>query len=182
MGDRRPSVVLTGFMGTGKTTIGRVLAERLGYDFVDTDAIIVDRHGPITEIFAEHGEDHFRALERELAAELAERDGLVVSTGGRMLVDPVNADVFERRHVVVALTATPDTIFLRVGGDRAADTRPMLAGGDVRARIAELLAERTAAYARFHQVATDDRWPNQIADEIVALVDHVTADDTTRPF
>ena len=181
MGDRRPNVVLTGFMGTGKTTIGRVLADRLGYEFVDTDAIIVDRHGPITEIFAEYGEDHFRALERELAAELADRDGLVVSTGGRMLVDPANADVFERRHVVVALTATPDTIFLRVGGDRAADTRPMLAGDDVRARIAELLAERSAAYARFHQVATDDRWPNQIADEIVALLDHLAADGTQRP-
>lgn len=170
-------MVLTGFMGTGKTTVGRILAERLGYEFVDTDAIIVERHGPIPRLFADHGEEHFRALERAVADELAERDGLVVSTGGRMLVDPANAEVFEQRHVVVALTATPDTIFLRVGGERAADTRPMLAGGDVRGRIVELLAERAAAYARFHQVATDDRWPNQIADEIVALVDQAVAAD-----
>lgn len=168
---------MTGFMGTGKTTVGRLLAERLDYEFVDTDAVIVDRHGPIPEIFAEHGEEYFRALERELAAELAARDGLVVSTGGRMLVDPVNADVFERRAVVVALTATPDTIFLRVGGDRAATTRPMLAGDDVRGRIVELLTERAPAYARFHQVVTDDRWPNEIVDEIVALVDQAVSDD-----
>ena len=170
-------MVLTGFMGTGKTTVGRILADRLGYEFVDTDAIIVERHGPIPRLFADHGEDHFRTLERALAAELADRDGLVVSTGGRMLVDPVNADVFGRRHVVVALTATPDTIFDRVGGERAATTRPMLSGDDVRGRIVELLAERSTAYARFHQIATDDRRPNLIADEIVALVDQAVSAD-----
>ena len=169
--------MLTGFMGTGKTTVGRLLAERLGYEFVDTDAIIVDRHGPIPDIFAHHGEEHFRSLERAIAVELAERDGLVVSTGGRMLVDPVNAEVFERRHVVVALTATPDTIFQRVGGGRAAASRPMLAGADVRGRIAELLAERAPAYSRFHQVVTDDRQPNEIADEIVAVVDRASSAD-----
>ncbi|MAT05145.1 MAG: shikimate kinase [Acidimicrobiaceae bacterium] len=170
---RRPSVVLTGFMGTGKTTVGRVLADRLGYEFVDTDAIIVDRHGPIPTIFADHGEDHFRALERDLAAELAERDGIVVSTGGRMLVDPVNAEVFERRHLVVALSATPDTIYERVGGERAATSRPLLAGGDVRTRIAELLDERAGPYGRFRQVATDDRTPDEIAAEIAELVELV---------
>ena len=172
MGDRRrPSVVLTGFMGTGKTTVGRALADRLDYDFVDTDAIIVDRHGPISRLFADHGEEHFRALERAIAAELAERDGLVISTGGRMLVDPTTADLFERRHLVVALSATTDTIFVRVGGNQAASTRPMLAGGDVRTRIAELLAERAASYSRFHQVATDERTPGEIAEEIAALID-----------
>ncbi|MCB0968802.1 MAG: shikimate kinase [Ilumatobacter sp.] len=171
------SVVLTGFMGTGKSTVGRALADLLGYEYVDTDAVIVERHGPIPAIFAEHGEGHFRQLERDLAAELAERDGLVVSTGGRMLVDPVNAEVFERRHLVVALTATADMIYERVGGERAAATRPMLAGGDVRARIADLLAERTPAYARFRLVATDDRSPDEIAAEIAALVDPAAASE-----
>jgi shikimate kinase len=87
------NVVLTGFMGTGKTTVGRLLAERLGYGFVDTDALIVARHGPIAEIFAGRGEGEFRRLEAEVAAELADRTGLVIATGGRMLLDHGNAEV-----------------------------------------------------------------------------------------
>lgn len=165
--DRR-NVVLTGFMGTGKTTVGRVLADELGYEFVDTDALIEAEHGPIPQIFAEHGEGTFRRLERDLAAELATRAGLVVSTGGRMLVDPANADVLASTGDIVCLTATVDTIVQRVGP--TASTRPLLAGGDVRARVAELLAERASAYARFEHVATDGRSPRQIAGDIVTLV------------
>jgi shikimate kinase len=171
MGGARRNIVLTGFMGTGKTTVGRLLAQRLDREFVDTDRLIEQRHGPIVEIFAAHGEQRFRAIESEVAAELATRSGLVVSTGGRMLVDEGNADLLESTGDVVALTADIETIVRRVGGERAAATRPMLSGGDVRARIAELLAERAAAYGRFPQVATDDRTPEEIADEIEALVD-----------
>ncbi len=165
--DRR-NVVLTGFMGTGKTTVGRVLADELGYEFVDTDAIIEAEHGPIPQIFAEHGEGTFRRLERDLAAELATRAGLVVATGGRLRVDPGNADVLASTGDIVCLTATVDTIVQRVGP--TASTRPLLAGGDVGARVAELLAERAPAYARFAQVATDGRSPRQIAGDIVTLV------------
>jgi shikimate kinase len=165
--DRR-NIVLTGFMGAGKTTVGRVLADELGFEFVDTDALIEAEHGPIPQIFAEHGEGTFRRLERELAAELATRTGLVVSTGGRMLVDPVNADVLASTGDIVCLTATVDTIAQRVGP--TASTRPLLAGDDVRARVTELLAERAPAYARFAQVATDGRSPGEIAGDIVALV------------
>lgn len=165
--DRR-NVVLTGFMATGKTTVGRVLAAELGYDFVDTDALIEAEHGPIPQIFADHGEGRFRQLEREVAAELALRRGLVVSTGGRMLVDVVNADVLGATGDIVCLTASVDTIVERVGPSAA--SRPLLAGGDVRARVAELLAERAPSYARFVQVATDDKTPSRIAADIVAAV------------
>ena len=77
----RHNVVLTGFMGTGKTTVGRLLADELGYEFVDTDELIEQRHGSIVDIFATRGEEAFRRLEREVAAELARRSGLVISTG-----------------------------------------------------------------------------------------------------
>ena len=87
--DRR-NVVLTGFMGTGKTTVGRLLADELGYEFVDTDELIEQRHGSIADLFATRGEEAFRELERDVAAELARRSGLVVSTGGRMMLDPAN--------------------------------------------------------------------------------------------
>lgn len=164
--DRR-NIVLTGFMGTGKTTVGRALAERLGAELVDTDDIIEQRHGPIPQIFANDGEEHFRELEREVARELSTRHGLVVSTGGRMMVDSVNAAVLGATSLVVCLTATPDTIYRRVR--RGIESRPMLAGDDPRGRIAALLAERAPAYGRFVQVATDDRSVDDIVDDIVRL-------------
>ena len=90
--DRSGNVVLTGFMGTGKTTVGRLLADLLGYEFVDTDEVIEQRYGPIETIFRERGEDAFRTIEREVAGELAGADRRVISTGGRMMLDPVIAE------------------------------------------------------------------------------------------
>ena len=165
----RRNIVLTGFMATGKTTVGRLLADRLGYEFVDTDDVIVGRHGPIPLIFAEHGEGEFRRLEREVAAELADRDGLVISTGGRMMVDPVNAEVLSATGDVVCLTASVDTIVDRATAD-GDEQRPMLAGHDPRERIVELLAERADAYARFPQIATDQQTPAEIASAILDTV------------
>jgi shikimate kinase len=162
----RRNVVLTGFMATGKTTVGRVLADRLGYELVDTDELIEDRHGPIPQIFIEYGEDEFRRLEREVAVELAGQEGLVISTGGRMMVDPTNAEALGATGDVFCLTATVDTIVDRLTA-AGTDSRPMLAGHDLRARVAELLAERAPSYARFTQIPTDDRTPDQIADTIL---------------
>lgn len=165
----RRNVVLTGFMATGKSTVGRLLATRLGHEFVDTDAVIEQRHGPIPRIFADHGEDEFRRLERELAVELAARNGLVISTGGRMLVDPTNADVLSRSGTVVCLTATPETVLARVRAD-GVEGRPMLAGPDLPDRIRQLLTERAAAYRRFAQVSTDDRLPIEVCEAVLEVV------------
>jgi shikimate kinase len=164
------NVVLTGFMGTGKTTVGRVLARRLGVEFVDTDVVIANRHGPIPEIFAEHGEGAFRQMERDVAEELAARTGLVIATGGRLLVDAVNARRLGATGDIFCLVASIDTILERVGGERAAASRPMLAGADVRERLTQLLAERADAYARFVQIDTEGRPPAAVADEIVAHI------------
>lgn len=161
------NVVLTGFMGTGKTTVGRLLAERLGFEFVDTDQLIEQRHGPIPAIFREHGEGEFRRLERAVADELAGRSGLVISTGGRLLLDAANAARLGASCHVFCLTASIDTILDRVGADGAAAERPMLAGPDVRRRVTELLAERAPAYARFEQVDTGTISPAAVVDQIV---------------
>jgi len=150
-------------MGTGKTTVGRLLAELLGHQFVDTDEMIEVRHGPIDAIFRERGEDAFRTVEREIASELAGADRLVISTGGRMMLDPTIAETLGAGARVFCLVASPDTIAARV---LDGPVRPLLAGPDPRARIAELLAERAAGYAVFEQVSTDSHTAADIAHDL----------------
>lgn len=172
------NVVLTGFMGTGKTTVGRLLAAQLEYEFVDTDDVIEGRNGPIPQIFREHGEGEFRRLERELAEELAGRERLVISTGGRMMVDAVNATRLGATGDVFCLTASVDTILARVVADDLAVERPLLGGSDTRARISELLAERAEAYGRFTQVDTEGRRPADVASEITNEIAHEITGET----
>ncbi len=162
------NIVLTGFMGTGKSTVGRIVAERLGRRHVDTDAVIEERHGTIPQLFAAHGEDHFRRLERGVAAELAGEVGLVVSTGGRTMLDPDNQATLGRTGVVVCLAAPVDELVARLRG--GAGQRPLLRDGDPAERIAALLAERAEGYGRFPQVATGGRGPDEVADAVIALV------------
>lgn len=158
-------------MGTGKSTVAALLADRLGLEWIDTDALIEHRHGPIPDIFRDHGEREFRRLERELAEELAGRAGVVVSTGGGFMLDDANARLLADA-AVFCLTADVDTILTRV--DRQGDHRPLLAADDRRARIEGLLAARAGGYARFEQVSTDDRSPDEIVADIVARLDAAT--------
>ena len=161
------NLVLTGFMGTGKTTVGRIMADRLGYGFVDTDEAVESRSGPIGEIFERDGEEVFRELERSVARDLAGRTGLVIATGGRMMLDPSCSACLEPGARVVCLTAHPDTIIDRVG-DTA--RRPLLDVPNAPARVRELLAERAEGYARFASVETDDRNPDEVADAVMSLL------------
>jgi shikimate kinase len=94
------NLILTGFMGTGKTTVGRLVAQKLGREFIDTDIVIEERHGPIDAIFNSQGESAFRDIERALAHELGQRTGLVIATGGRMLIDPENVKALRRSTTV----------------------------------------------------------------------------------
>lgn len=169
--NRQRTIVLTGFMATGKSTIGRQLAARLRYGFVDTDRLIEERFGAIPEIFENQGEAAFRAIERDLAIELAPLPALVIATGGGMLVDGSVAEVFNSAgSLIVSLVADVETIYKRVGGEHAGKRRPMLDVERPKERIAELVAERTPAYAKFPQVRTDTQSSTQIVDEIVGLM------------
>ncbi len=167
------NLVLTGFMGTGKTTVGREAAQRLGRAFVDMDDVIAARAGkPIPRIFAEDGEPAFRALEAAVCAELSAQDGLVIATGGGALVNPANRVTMQRGGVVVCLDARPDEILRRVGGN--AD-RPLLNVPDPAARVAELLAARREAYAAIPwHVETSGRSVDAVVAEVVALAETVT--------
>jgi shikimate kinase len=163
-------VVLTGFMGTGKSTVGRLLAERLGYEFVDTDERIEEAHGPIPQIFAERGEAAFRRYERAQAHEVGALDAVVIATGGRMLLDPEAAAALGEDSRIFCLVASPAAIFGRIAAD--APERPLLGGGDdLATRIEELLTERESGYARFEQVPTDGRDPEEVVDDLLARLD-----------
>ena len=143
-----PNIILTGFMGTGKSAVGQAVAERLGRWFIDTDGILVQRAGKsIAALFAEDGEDVFRRMEAELCQELAREQALVIATGGGTLLDPASRAALAASGVVICLDASLDALLDRLG---SADDRPLLAGAageDRRARMEALLAARAAAYA-----------------------------------
>lgn len=168
------NIILTGFMGCGKTTVGRILASRLGYRFVDTDRLIEERCAmTVAQLFAKRGEAAFRLLERAVAEELGRLSGLVVATGGKLMLDADNASLLGKSGHVFCLTAPLEDILSRVGGDGGA-VRPLLQGDDPRGRISRLLEERREGYGQFAQVATGGRSAEEVAAEILRLVDMAT--------
>lgn len=158
------NIVLTGFMGTGKSTVGKLVAEALQLPFVDTDEAIVQRAGkPIAAIFADDGEAAFRLLERRVCRFYAGQPGYVIATGGGMLVDPTNLKVMQASGLVICLVASPETIRARLTGETG--VRPLFA-----ADWEALLQAREAAYAAVpHHIVTDERTPEQVVEEIIAL-------------
>ena len=162
------NIVITGFMGTGKSSVGRLVAERLGRAFVDMDLLIEEREGcSIAEIFATRGEPDFRTVERELCRELAARSDLVIATGGGALIDPPNREVMGSSGVLFCLQCEPEEILRRLA---LAEDRPLLDVGDRRPQIEALLAQRRKAYAQIpHQIETTDKEIEQIAEEVIRL-------------
>lgn len=157
--------MLTGFMGSGKTTVGRLLAHRLDYEFVDTDAWIVAQNGrSIADIFAEDGEAAFRDMEHEAARHFAQRSGLVIATGGRLMLDAENAALLGENGRVFCLTAPVEEILARLKGD---ERRPLLHAPDPAARVRFLLERRVQGYGRFPQIATGGKTPQQVVDELI---------------
>ena len=158
MSTPRHNVYLTGFSYTGNSTVGRILAARLGMEYVDTDELIEAEQGrSIPEIFAQDGEAVFRELESVTLTQVAERQGVVVATGGGMVMDPENRAVMQRTGAVVCLEAQPATILSRMRSDVSdATVRPLLTSADPLARITALKANRQAAYAIADWTVTAD--------------------------
>lgn len=156
------NIVLAGFMGTGKSTVGELIAQQLGWEVVDSDSLIAERFGmSIPDIFAKQGESIFRGYEAQIAQELALRQKLVIATGGGMLVNPDNLSQLQQTGLVVCLNATPEEIEARVGDGQG---RPLAFNWR------ELLEKRREAYARIpHQVDTTGRDPQEISEEIIDL-------------
>ena len=158
-------------MGSGKTTVGRLIAAELGWEFLDTDEVIVARHGPIEAIFAELGESAFRDLEREVAAEVAAGEHQVIATGGRMLLDPANAVALGATGRIFCLAVDAGEITTRLLADTEGPVRPLLGGPDPATVVARLLTERSEGYGRFEQIPTNSREPSDIAADIIGRLD-----------
>ena len=178
------NIILVGFMATGKSHVGRIIARLTGRRMADIDEEIVRRaRKPIHRIFSEDGEAVFRAMERHAALTLCEGGNNVVSAGGGAFAQELTRQVLLDSGTVFCLTALPETIHHRITrGSPNAAVRPMLAGGDPLDRIRELLEERASAYAHaHHSVATDERTPEQVADAILEIYESSRAQIQTTP-
>jgi shikimate kinase len=166
------SIALIGYRGTGKTTIAQELAARLGWDWVDTDAVVELRAGKsIVAIFADEGQDAFRDLEAQVVTELCARSHVVVALGGGAVMREANREALQQCRDIVWLMASPATIERRLEGDPSTQARrPNLTNSGGRQEIERLLAERTPIYRACAtlEVDTEGKAPAEIADEIVA--------------
>lgn len=153
-------------MGTGKSTVGRSIAEQLGFHFIDTDELIEARAGKsISAIFAESGEPAFRQFEKEVVSELSSRTRTVISTGGGLGANEANVASLQRHALVVCLWAAPEKIWERV---RNQTHRPLLKEADPMAKIRQLLAARERSYKLADVLlSTDVRSLKEVAQQVM---------------
>jgi len=159
------NLALIGFMGTGKTSVGRLVAENLGFEFLDTDELIQSRTGrTIADIFAKDGEPAFRELERQVVQELSAREKTVIATGGGLPTNADNLAALKSFALVICLWASPGKIWERV---RNQSHRPLLHAADPQQKIRDLLAAREPFYKQADVlINTDLRSVREAAQQI----------------
>ena len=159
------NLALVGFMGTGKSTIGRLVADHIQFGFVDTDALIETRIGrSVSDIFAGEGEAAFRQYEKQALEELGRQRDMVIAAGGGLVVDPANMASLKAHALVFWLVASPETIWQRV---QTQGNRPLLQGADPLATIRALLAAREPSYRQSDVfIHSGLRAPKEIARQI----------------
>ncbi|MBI3795946.1 MAG: shikimate kinase [Deltaproteobacteria bacterium] len=163
------NIILTGFMGTGKSEVGKQLATVLGRKFIDTDIQIEQEEGmSIAQLFATRGEPYFRERERQTIAHACREEGAIIATGGGAMVSAENAARLKTSGTVICLTATPEVILGRVQKD---ETRPLLQSDDRLARVRTLLAARAVAYAKADAMLdTSDLAVNEVVQAVLAIL------------
>lgn len=176
---RRSVIYLSGFMGSGKSTIGPILANTIGYNFVDLDLLIERREKrKIGDIFKEDGESKFREMERKFLTEVSQTPRIVISLGGGTITDQSSLDLIKKTGVLIYLKANPEYIYKRL---RTKSDRPMLRTADgelmdaeqLQERIGELLSKRESYYEQAHiKIHTDDKKIGNTIDELVRQLRH----------
>lgn len=165
------NLILCGMMGAGKTTVGVKIAESTGRRWYDTDQMIVDRYGDISDIFEYYGEEYFRKLESGIVKELSEKDNLIISTGGGLVLKRENNELLQKNGKIVFLRASLETL---VGRLRVYDDRPLLKAeaGGIAQRLSELLKERAPVYEHVADfiVDVDGKSADENAREVISVV------------
>ncbi len=160
------NIVLTGFMGTGKSSVGKELSTIRNIGFIDTDEEIEKKFGPIKELFENHGEKYFRQCEREIILQVSKRAEVVIATGGGAVMDPINIKVLEDSGEIFCLTADPEEVVHRLTRSGEVGVRPLLDVEDPYDAISKLLAIRENIYKQFVEFDTVGKSPSEIAHEI----------------
>lgn len=159
------NIVLLGFMGTGKSTVGKILAQSLAWDFVDTDCEIGEvTNLSVTEIFRRHGETRFRSEESIVVARLSQQEQIVIATGGGTVLNPLNWQALAQKGIMICLHASIEAIISRIGHK---NDRPLLKGS--REAIEKLWTERQACYAQADfTIDTTEKTIDEVVNEILA--------------
>lgn len=162
-------VILTGFMGTGKTAVGEKLAKRLGWEFLDTDLMVeADTGKSITDIFEKEGEQAFRVHEKKMVRKALEKEKVVVATGGGAIVDPDNLKLMKEKGIVIGLSASAESILQRVA---SMETRPLLRSKDQFKRIESLMSHRSPYYRQADKIVdTTMKRLEETVDEILSVL------------
>jgi len=165
-GRRFSNIALVGFMGTGKSTVGQIVASMLNFDFLDTDEMIEDISGKrVTDIFASEGEERFREYEKMVVQELKSVKGAVISTGGGLITRPENLASLKEHALIVCLWCSPETIYRRVGHQ---SHRPLLRVENPLETIRQLLNERAPTYRQADVLLNSEfRKPREVATHVV---------------
>lgn len=165
------NIVLTGFMGTGKTSVGKILSQRLGFTLVDVDSEIErEQKTTITDIFRQLGETAFRDMESDIIKRLSTLTNAVLSTGGGAVLRAENMEALRENGIIVCLSASPETILRRTG---TAKNRPLLQTGNPLQKIIELYEFRRPYYEKADIIIdTDNMGPLQVAEEIIKAIEN----------
>ncbi|HZK39943.1 MAG TPA: shikimate kinase [Atribacterota bacterium] len=165
----KSNIIITGFMGTGKSAVAKELARKLKMEFIDMDRIIEERRGmSIADVFAGHGEKYFREQENKLVKELSKKENTVIATGGGTLLSSDNARMLGQRGQIICLYADSQTIYNRVNKK---NNRPLLKRENVLSEINRLLEERKEAYNNFTiKIDTTNLNVQEVADKTITLL------------
>lgn len=165
----KKNIALVGFMGAGKTVVGKALSRQLGMIFIDSDDAIVEKeHRAISDIFAKDGEPYFRKVEKEVIKEISQRDGLIIACGGGVVLDKENMSNLKRNGLVVYLQATAEVIFERT---KSYAHRPLLNVEDPQREIVKILEQRLPFYSQAdYAVDTSDLTIEEVVNKILEII------------
>ena len=165
----RENIIITGFMGTGKSVVAKELARKLKMKFIDMDRIIEEGQGmSIADIFSRYGENYFRQQENRLVKELSQKENMIIATGGGTLLSSDNARILGQRGQIICLYADSRTIYNRV---KRRNNRPLLKGENVLSEIDRLLEERKKIYDNIKwKIDTTNLNIQEVTDKIIALL------------